>query len=110
MFGNPHAVDIIFLWILVDFFVDIRRHVYNPHVVHIVFLWIVLKFDCDDYENEQIFVLICNRYFIEQVIEMRRELLLKRKKIPKKIVSPFSKILIFISDEIKNVAISFQKT
>ena len=73
-------VDIIILWMLVDMFiVDIRRHVYNPHAVHIVFLWIVLKFDCDVYENEQIFVLVCNRYFIEQVIEMWRKFLLKRK-------------------------------
>ncbi|CAL5417974.1 unnamed protein product [Camellia sinensis] len=77
-------VDIIFLWILVNVFVDIRRHVYNPHAIHVVFLWIELKFDCDVYENEQIFVLICNRYFIEQVIEMRRELLLKRKNFGRK--------------------------
>ena len=48
-------VDIIFLWILVNVFVDIRRHVYNPHTIHIVFLWIVLKFDCDVYENEMVF-------------------------------------------------------
>ena len=62
----------------------IRRHVYNPHAIHIVFLWIVLKFECDVYENEQISVLICNRYFIEQVIEMRGEFLLKTKKFGRK--------------------------
>lgn len=70
----------------------------------------MLKFDCDVYENEQIFVLICNRYFIEQIIEMRREFLDEQVKFNSKIGSPFSNFLIFISDEIKNVAISFQKT